>query len=36
MTTHCKIVFYKDKNLIINPLQKQRLFTNTELTKNVP
>ena len=36
MIIHCKTVFYKYKNLIINPLQKQRLFTNAELTKNIP
>ena len=35
MIIHCKIVFYKDKNLIINPLQKKRLFSDTELTENI-
>ena len=35
MVIHCKIAFYKDKNLIINPLQKQRLFANAELTENI-
>ena len=36
MVIHCKIAFYKYKNLIINTLQKQRLFTDTELTENIP
>ena len=36
MIIHCKTVSYKDKNLIINPLQKQRLFTNAKLRKYIP
>ena len=36
MIIHCKIVFYKDKNLIINPLQKQRLLSNAKLRKYIP